>query len=99
MYLVKKNPIDIMPLDVVNWEDNIFVISNNMDITTKENANNLLDKWLGKTFIDPKEIQLQKEQLTLYIDDTNLIFEKVEENKIKIKIKKNHKESIHLISR
>ena len=85
--------MEIMPIELVNLEDNIFECNNDTEISTKEYVNELIDSgWEKHIFIDPKDMPIDKPFLTLYVDDPNLIFEKIEEKKIKIK-KKSQKAS------
>ncbi|ELA42758.1 uncharacterized protein VICG_00073 [Vittaforma corneae ATCC 50505] len=84
-------PADVMPIEVIDWEDDVFNKSEETSISTKEYVNELLESgWEKHITIDPNEMPVQKPYLTLYIDDPNLIFEKIEEKKAKIK-KKSHK--------
>lgn len=83
-----KNLTEIMPIELVNWENNVFENSNESEISVKEYVNELIDSgWEKYIYIDPKEMPVDKPFLTLYTDDPNLIFEKIEEKKIKIKKK------------
>ncbi|KAM0681564.1 hypothetical protein GINT2_000077 [Glugoides intestinalis] len=85
--------IDIMPVELVSWESNVLTENEDENqISITEYINELVEsKWENHVFIDPIEMPTYKPYMTLYIDDPNLIFEKVEEKKTKIK-KKSQKQ-------
>lgn len=81
-------PDDVMPVEVVSWEDDVLDESQETSVSAKEYVNELLEGgWECHIFTDPNEMPMHKPYLTLYIDNPNLIFEKIEEKKAKIKKK------------
>lgn len=79
---------DIIPVELVDWEECICDDSTESSVSTKEYVNGLLDSgWEKYVFTDPNKMGVDKPYLTLYIDDPNLIFEKIEEKKTKIRKK------------
>lgn len=79
----------IAPIEVVDWESQVFKIPKKEEpVQTTEYVNELLENgWEKNIILDSKEMPLSKSHLTLYIDDPNLIFEKTEEKKGKLKKK------------
>lgn len=82
-------PIVSVPIEVVDWEDQVFNLSEKEDsVQTKEYINELLESgWEKHICCDPELMPIIKKHMTLYIDDPNLIFEKIEDKKNKIKKK------------
>lgn len=84
----------MVPLEVIEWEKDDISAHGKEDISINEFVNELVDsEWDKHVFIDPGSMPVFKRFLTLYTDDPNLIFEKIEEKKSKLK-KKNAKPSI-----
>jgi len=77
----------IVPVDVVEWENSVF-LDDVEDISVKEYVDGLLNsEWDRNIFEDPSEMPVSKNNITLFIEDPNLIFEKIEEKKTKLKKK------------
>lgn len=82
-----------VPLEIVGWEHET-ICSDENDVSVSEYVNGLIEEdWNREIYIEPKEMPNFKDFITLYIDDPNLIFEKVEEKKSKLR-KKAAKPSI-----
>lgn len=77
------------PIEVVDWESEVFVSGDKFEsVQTKEYINELLDSgWEKYIYYDKELMPLTKKYMTLFIDDPNLIFEKIEDKKSKIKKK------------
>jgi hypothetical protein len=86
----------VAPIEVVDWESQIFEMNDqDENVQTNEYINELLDSgWEKNICIDPNTTNLCKNYMTLYIDDPNLIFEKVEEKKTKNKKKTSKTQNI-----
>lgn len=82
-------PHVIAPIEVIDWESQVFKTSEkNEHVQTNEYINELLETgWEKNIYMDLESMPISKTYMTLYIDDPNLIFEKVEEKKSKIKKK------------
>jgi len=79
---------ELMPVELVSWEECVCETSDDVSVSTKEYVNGLLEGgWEKYVFTDLSKMPADKPYLTLYIDDPNLIFEKIEEKKVKIKRK------------
>lgn len=82
-----------VPLDIVEWEHEASHSCED-DVSIGEYVNGLIEEdWDKGICIDPDEMPTFKNFLTLYINDPNLIFEKVEERKPKLR-KKTAKPSV-----
>lgn len=83
----------VIPLEIVGWELET-ICPDEDDVFVNEYVNGLIEEdWDRDIYIDPSEMPIFKSFITLYIDDPNLIFEKVEEKKSKLR-KKTTKPSI-----
>lgn len=82
-------PEEVVPVELIEWEKNVFTEqSTDENILVKEYINSLIEgDWETDIFTDDTKLLPHKEYLTLYVDDPNLIFEKIEEKKLKIKKK------------
>lgn len=77
-----------MPVEIVDWERDVCCNSEEESIHIKAYINELLESdWEKHICLDPQEMKVSKNTMTLYIDDPNLIIEKVEEKKTKLKKK------------
>lgn len=86
-----KERIEIQPVEVVDWENNIEEFEEDKNVTIIEYVDELIrSNWETNIFIDEETMPAFKNTMTLFLEDPNLIFEKIEDKKIKPK-KKNIK--------
>lgn len=83
------SPVEIAPVELVEWEKNVFTEQDtDENILVKEYINSLIEsEWETDIFTDNNRLKSHKDHLTLYVDDPNLIFERIEEKKSKLKKK------------